>query len=320
MLFLNEQELQKLLNMKELIEEVKIAFKAFSRGQTKTPSRYVLPFNKENKYLVMPSISDELKIIGTKIVTFAPNNSNISKKTITGVVVLNDYKTGETLAVLDGNYLTKVRTGAISGLATKYLARENSRTLCVIGSGDQAEGLIMAVMAVRPITMIHISSRTKENAERLAQRMSEKYNVSTQVYKDADDAIKNSDIILTATDSTKPVFQGGIEPGAHINAVGSFKPDMQEISSKCFLEFDKIVVESLEAAIKETGDLKIPIEEGVISPNSLYGELGDIALGKIKGRENDREITLFKSVGLAIVDIIVAQYFYKKAILEVEKK
>lgn len=314
MLVLNEQDQQQLLNMEEVIDEVAQSLKAYSEGKTETPLRYVLPFNEENRYLVMPALSDKLKIVGIKTVTFAPDNPKKGKKTITGSVLLSDYETGETLAVLDGNYLTKIRTGAISGVATKYLAREDAKTLCVIGAGDQAEGLIAAVMAVRNIDTVHFSSRTKENAEKLASNVAEEYNVQTKVFDEADDAMEDADVVVTATNSSKPVYSRSLQPGVHLNAVGSFKPEMQELPSESMLVANKIVVESTEAAMEETGDLKVPQEEGILTENSLHGELGNIVAGKISGREDDKEVTLFKSVGLAIVDIVVANYFYKKAL------
>jgi len=314
MLVINEQDQQQLLNMKEVIDEVAHALKAFSEGKTETPLRYVLPFNNENKYLVMPALSDELKIVGIKTVTFAPENPEKGKKTITGSVLLSDYETGETLAVLDGNYLTKIRTGAISGVATKYLAREEAKTLCVIGAGDQAQGLVAAVMAGRNIDTVHFSSRTKEKANQFADTVAKKYHVTTKVFNVADDAMEKADIIVTATNSSYPVYSRSLKPGVHLNAVGSFKPDMQELPSESMLVANKIVVESVEAAMEETGDLKVPQDEGLITVNSLYGELGDIVAGNILGREDNKEVTLFKSVGLAIVDIVVAHYFYKKAL------
>ncbi|MGZ2416616.1 ornithine cyclodeaminase/alanine dehydrogenase-like protein (mu-crystallin family) [Staphylococcus caledonicus] len=314
MLVLNEQDQQQLLNMEEVIDEVAQSLKAYSEGKTETPLRYVLAFNEENRYLVMPALSDELKIVGIKTVTFAPDNPKKGKKTITGSVLLSDYETGETLAVLDGSYLTKIRTGAISGVATKYLAREDAKTLCVIGAGDQAEGLIAAVMAVRNIDTVHFSSRTKENAEKLASDVAEEYNVQTKVFDEADDAMEDADVVVTATNSSKPVYSRSLQPGVHLNAVGSFKPEMQELPSESMLVANKIVVESTEAAMEETGDLKVPQEEGILTENSLHGELGNIVAGKISGREDDKEVTLFKSVGLAIVDIVVANYSYKKAL------
>ncbi|PTE68636.1 ornithine cyclodeaminase family protein [Staphylococcus devriesei] len=314
MLVLNEQDQQQLLNMEEVIDEVAQSLKAYSEGKTETPLRYVLPFNEENRYLVMPALSDELKIVGIKTVTFAPDNPKKGKKTITGSVLLSDYETGETLAVLDGSYLTKIRTGTISGVATKYLAREDAKALCVIGAGDQAEGLIAAVMAVRNIDTVHFSSRTKENAEKLASDVAQEYNVQTKVFDEADDAMEDADVVVTATNSSKPVYSRSLQPGVHLNAVGSFKPEMQELPSESMLVANKIVVESTEAAMEETGDLKVPQEEGILTENLLHGELGNIVAGKISGREDDKEVTLFKSVGLAIVDIVVANYFYKKAL------
>ena len=147
MKYIDEQTQAQLLDMNEVILEVEKALQAFSENKTITPLRYVLPFNEQNRYLVMPALSDELKIVGLKTVSFAPDNPKKGKATITGSVILSDYETGETLAVLDGGYLTKIRTGAISGVATKYLSREDAKVLTVIGAGVQAEGLIEAVMA-----------------------------------------------------------------------------------------------------------------------------------------------------------------------------
>ena len=314
MRYLDEQTQSELLNMNEVIEEVGQALKAFSEDKTETPLRHVLPFNKQNRYLVMPALSDELKIVGLKTVSFAPDNPKKGKATITGSVILSDYETGETLAVLDGGYLTKIRTGAISGVATKYLSREDAKVLTVIGAGVQAEGLIEAVMAVRNIEEVHFSSRTKEKAEKLAEATQQKYGVKAKTYDQADEAMEAADIIVTATNASEPVYSHTLHPGVHLNAVGSFKPDMQELPSESMMIANKIVVESTEAAMEETGDLKVPQEEGILTHNMLYGELGDIVSGKKAGREDEKEVTLFKSVGLAIVDIVVAQYFYKKAL------
>ena len=256
----------------------------------------------------MPALSDELNIVGIKTVTFAPNNPKLDKNNY-WIRIASDYDTGETLAVLDGSYLTKIRTGAISGVATKYLAREDAKTLCVIGAGDQAEGLIAAILAVRDIEMLHISSRTRAKAEKLAEFVKQTYHVSTKVFDEADQAMENADIVVTATNSNKPVYSHSLHPGVHLNAVGSFKPEMQELPSETMLIANKIVVESTEAAMEETGDLKVPLEEGIITEQSLHGELGDIVSGKISGRDDEEEVTVFKSVGLAIVDIVVAQYF-----------
>ncbi|MCU5746667.1 ornithine cyclodeaminase family protein [Staphylococcus sp. SQ8-PEA] len=312
---ISKHDQQELLNMREVISETGKALQAYSEGKTETPLRYSLPYNKDNRYLVMPALSEELGIVGIKTVSYAPRNPQKGKQTIEGSVLLTDYDTGETLAVLDGAYLTKIRTGAISGVATQYLARQNAETLSVIGTGEQAEGLIEAVLAVRAIKRIQFFNRTYDKAVHFAKQINEKYSdIETEVYKDVATAMDNSDIVITATNSSQPVFKGQLAPGTHLNAVGSFKPDMQELPSESVVNADKVVVEATEAALEETGDFFKPIEEGKWSAKDLHGELGRIVSGELAGRESPEEVTLFKSVGLAIVDIVVANYFYNKVV------
>lgn len=312
MQFISEQKQAELLDMAEVVKAVEEALQAYSEGQTKNPLRHVLPFNEENKYLVMPALSDKLGIVGLKTVTFAPNNPQQGKNTIVGSVILSDYETGETLAVLEGSYLTKIRTGAISGVATKHLAQQNAKTLCVIGTGEQAEGLVQAVLAVRKVNHIQLFNRTYDKAVTFANKLAAQYDITAEVFEDVEDAMHNADVIVTATNAVTPVFQNALTAGVHVNAVGSFKPDMQELPSVTLQQADKVVVESSDTALEETGDLITPINEGVFKRDDLYGELGNIVAGKLEGRLNNEEITVFKSVGLAIVDIVVANYFYQK--------
>jgi ornithine cyclodeaminase len=315
MRYIDAQEQAKLLNMEEIVDAVAESLKAYSEGKTNTPLRYSLPFNEDNRYLVMPALSDELKIVGLKTVTVAPNNTKIGKNTIVGSVILSDYETGETLAVLEGSYLTKIRTGAISGVATRYLARENAKTLCVIGTGDQAQGLIEAVLAVRDIERIQFYNRTYDKAVNFSKQIEKDHeHLKLVVCDDVETAIADADIIVTATNAQAPVFKQRLAQGVHVNAVGSFKPDMQELPSQAIVDADKVVVEAVEAALEETGDLINPVSEGVFGRNHLYGELGHIVASKLEGRVSEDEITIFKSVGVAIVDIVVANYFYQKAI------
>lgn len=313
MLYINAEEQEKLLNMEEVVDAVAQSLRAYSEGKTDTPLRYVLPFNEDNRYLVMPALSDELKIVGLKTVTVAPNNSKQGKNTIVGSVILSDYETGETLAVLEGSYLTKIRTGAISGVATQYLARNDASTLCVIGTGDQAQGLIEAVLAVRDIKRIQCFNRTYDKALKFAEMVQQQHKeLEVEVYERVEHAIAGADVIVTATNAQTPVFDQMLEPGVHVNAVGSFKPDMQELPSQLIANADKVVVEAESAALEETGDLLTPISEGEFTANDLHGELGHIVAERLEGRVSDDEITVFKSVGVAIVDIVVANYFYRK--------
>ena len=246
--------------------------------------------------------------------TVAPNNSKQGKNTIVGSVILSDYETGETLAVLEGSYLTKIRTGAISGVATQYLARNDASTLCVIGTGDQAQGLIEAVLAVRDIKRIQCFNRTYDKAVKFAEMVQQQHKeLEVEVYERVEHAIAGADVIVTATNAQTPVFDQMLEPGVHVNAVGSFKPDMQELPSQLIANADKVVVEAESAALEETGDLLTPISEGEFTANDLHGELGHIVAERLEGRVSDDEITVFKSVGVAIVDIVVANYFYRKS-------
>lgn len=301
--------------MNEVIEYAALALKEFSAERTITPIRGSLPFaDEQNTALIMPSVAEGLEALGLKVVTVVPQNKKIGKKTINGIVMLSDFQTGEPLALLEGSYLTMIRTGALSGVATKHLARHNAKTLCIIGTGEQAKGIAEAVFAVRDIEKVILYNRTEEKAYAFAQYIQETFDKPAYVYASPDEAISEADIIVTTTNASTPVFTETLQKGVHINAVGSFRPNMQELPSHAIANANKVVVESKEAALEETGDLQIPINEGVFEASNLHAELGQIISGEKAGRENDEEITVFKSVGLAVVDIIVAKYLYEKAV------
>ncbi|MED3124434.1 ornithine cyclodeaminase family protein [Bacillus wiedmannii] len=314
MLVLSANEQRNLVNMNEVIKYAAFALKEFSAERTITPIRSSLPFaNEQNTALIMPSVAEGLEALGLKVVTVVPENKKIGKKTINGIVMLSDFQTGEPLALLEGSYLTMIRTGALSGVATKHLARHNAKTLCIIGTGEQAKGIAEAVFAVRDIEKVILYNRTEEKAYAFAQYIQEKFGKPAYVYTNANEAINEADIIVTTTNASTPVFSEKLQKGVHINAVGSFKPNMQELPSHAIAQATKVVVESKEAALEETGDLQVPVREGLFKANDIHAELGQIISGEKAGRENAEEITIFKSVGLAVVDIIVAKYLYEKA-------
>lgn len=302
-----------LVDMKEILQCIEVALKEFSASATDTPIRTILPFGTENSGIVMPSVAGGLNSMGLKYVTVVPSNAAIGKKAINGVVLLSDITTGEPLALLEGSYLTRLRTGALSGVATKYLSRQNSNTLGIIGTGEQAKGLCEAILAVREIDTIYIHNRSEEKAIVFSEFVYEKYNKEVIICSDPNEVVRKSDILVTATTSLKPVFTEKLKPGVHVNGVGSFKPTMQELPASAICDAAKVVVESKDAALEEAGDLVAPIQSGMFSDDELHGELGQIISGKLTGRENDQEITVFKSVGLAIADIVIAKYFYDKA-------
>ena len=317
MRIVNEKQLTSLMDMKEIIQRVEVALEEYSSGRTNTPIRTALPYDDEqNTALFMPSVADGLQKIGVKVVTVAPNNKDLGKKLINGFVALSNYKTGEPVAILEGSYLTMIRTGAISGVATKYLAKQNATTLAIIGTGEQAFGLAAAVFATRDIKDVHLYNRSKDKAEAFAHKLQHdlSHSVNVHFHDQANDAIAHAEIVVTATNSSTPVYSASLRPGTHVNAVGSFRPTMQELPTHTVTDAHKVVVEAVDAALEETGDLITPIENGDYQVNQIHGELGKIVSGELSCREHDEEITVFKSVGLAIVDIVVANYFYEKAI------
>ncbi|MEX3624052.1 ornithine cyclodeaminase family protein [Viridibacillus arvi] len=313
MLILSAREQKNLIDMNEVMDCVAQALNEFSASRTETPIRLSLPFGLANTGLVMPSVAEELQTMGVKYVTVVPDNKKTGK-TIQGVVLLSDIETGEPLALLEGSFLTLIRTGALSGVATKYFARENAKVLGVIGTGEQAKGLCEAVLAARDIEEIHLFNRSDSKAKEFAQFLEEKFKVETVLCDNPNEVVRKADILVTATSSTIPVFTEALKPGTHVNAVGSFRPTMQELPSSAIASAHKVIVEAKDAALEETGDLHVPIQEGVFSENGIHAELGKVVSGEMSGRENDEEITVFKSVGLAIADIVVAKYLYDKAI------
>ena len=313
MLVISANEQRNLVNMNEVIEYAALALKEFSAERTITPIRDSLPFaNEQNTALIMPSVAEGLEALGLKVVTVVPENKKIGKKTINGIVMLSDFQTGEPLALLEGSYLTMIRTGALSGVATKHLARHNAKTLCIIGTGEQAKGIAEAVFAVRDIEKVILYNRTEEKAYAFSQYIQEKFNKPAYVYTSANEAISEADIIATTTNASTPVFSKTTK-GVHVNAVGSFRPSMQELPSHAIANATKVVVES-KRALEETGDLQVPIQEGLFKSSDIHAELGQIISGEKAGRESDEEVTVFKSVGLAVVDIIVAKYLYERAV------
>ena len=184
----------------------------------------------------------------------------------------------------------------------------------IIGTGEQAKGLCAAILAVRNIERIYLFNRSEEKAQQFATYIADNFQKEVIVCRDSNEVVRKSDILVTATTSMSSVFSKELQPGIHVNAVGSFRPTMQELPTHAICAATKVVVEAKDAALAEAGDLHIPIQEGLFSESDLHAELGQIVSGELPGRENDEEITIFKSVGLAIVDIVVAQYLYEKAI------
>jgi alanine dehydrogenase len=318
MLILSEKDIRSLYSVEDCLNDLEQAFHFYMEGKVENPVRTSLHHSAhEGNTLYMPSYIQPLESAAIKVVSVFPNNAKIGKKTIQGVILLTDATSGEHLALMEASYLTVLRTGALSGIATKFLARENAHTLAILGCGAQSIGQIQAMMAVREISHLILYNRTKSKAEQLANDIRTLYpdwNGSITIVEEANQAVKNAEIIVTSTRSTTPLFDGSLlQPGTHINGIGSYQPHMQEIDLTTLLRSNKVVVDTREGAEHEAGDLLIPIQQGKWSFDQLHAELGEIVTGKKSGRESDEEITFFKSVGTAMFDTAVAHSVYQKA-------
>lgn len=317
MLILSREEIEPLISMSQTIDIMKQAFMEYASHKTKVPVRTPISVEKKKgQALFMPAYLEETEGLGLKVVTVFPENHKKGQPTIYGVILLNDVETGKPLALMDASYITALRTGAVSGLATAYLAKQDAKVVTVFGAGKQARTQLEAVCAVREIERVHIFDYDHKAALVYKQDMEKvlpRIQIDVLKEQDKNGAVTESDIIITATTSKEPVFDGRyLEPGTHINAVGSFRSDMQEVDS-ITLQKSKIIVDSLQAVLDEAGDIIIPLSKKVIQQNDIMGELGDIFLNNTEGRINDEEITYFKSVGLAIQDISVGKYIYDQA-------
>ncbi|MEH7223314.1 NAD(P)-binding domain-containing protein [Bacillus sp. JJ1566] len=319
MLILSESQIRSLYSMSDAIKDLEEALTAFEEGKVLNPHRTVLGFpEREASALYMPSAMESVGKSAVKVVTIFPQNPSVGKKTTQGVILLSDTDNGEHLACINASYLTRLRTGAVSGIATKHLAKKDASTVAVIGTGAMAEEQLEAVLEVREIKEIMLYNRTREKASAFEKRISKRsprFTGLITIMDDPDEAVSKADVVICATRSESPVFSGqALQPGTHINGVGSYLPQMQEVDEETILKCSKIVADTVEGVKEEAGDFIIPANKGIWSFDDLHGELGELVTGKISGRENDEEITFFKSVGIAYFDLAVAAAVYEKAI------
>lgn len=290
------------LPMSGAIEAMRTAFAQLSSGEAVVPDRIAVS-TEEGISLFMPGYLPREGHLAAKVVSVYAGNPSVGLPVIQGVVLVLDSHTGLPVALMNGAYLTALRTGAAGGLATELLAAEDASVLAVFGAGPQARTQIEAVRAVRPIREIRLVSRPTEGARILADELE---GVDVQVFEDPEKAVLGAQVIVTATDSRKPVFPGrAIGEGVHVNAIGAFTPEMAEVDGD-LISRAKVVVDLRATVMAEAGDLVQAIESGAFSLESIHAELGEVVNGERTGRESPREITLFKSVGNAAQDVAVA--------------
>lgn len=313
-LLLNREEVISVLDMKDCMDVVEKAFGELANGTTVLPLRINIQ-PPDGTSLYMPAYLKDMGALACKIVTVYKNNpKKFNLPTIIGKVLLQNPETGDIISIMDGSYLTAVRTGAASGVATKYLARKDKYQIAgIFGAGVQARTQLWAVSVARDISKAYVYDIFDEAVDKLIVEMSKKLNIEI-IKKDSPNKILEADIICTATTSATPVFDGAkVKEGTHINAIGSYSPDTRELDTE-IIRRSKLTGDSKEACFSEPGDITIPLKEGSINASHFYAELGEVIVGKKHGRVDDKEITIFKSNGLAIQDAATAKLVYEKAI------
>ncbi len=302
--------------MSDAIEAMRSAFASLARGEVQSPLRSALTTGG-GVTLVMPAAiaGEGDTAVAVKVVSVFPRNAARNLPSIHGLVLVVEPDTGRPLAVMDGGALTAVRTAAGCGLATDLLARPESRVLAVIGSGVQARTQVEAVCTVRSIDEVRICNPRLDEAQRAAAELAGVGPIPPRVTAVASsaEALQGADIVCTATTASDPVLADGeVEPGTHINAIGSYQPHVRELPSETVAR-SLLVVDEKEAALEEAGDIIQPIEQGLISQDHIRCELGDLVLGRAAGRASDEQITLFKSVGLALQDVAASHVALREA-------
>ena len=312
-LILNKRDIESLLSMRTCLELMERALASLARGKVVLPLRPVLRIpDSRNVFALMPAYSAELEAIGTKFITVFPDNHGTELDSHQGAVILIDGERGNLLALMDAASITAIRTAAVSGVATKLLAGSDVTTLAILGSGVQARTHVDAMLEVRPFRKVLVWSRNAEHAKALVKSF-ESRGVEFEVARDAQSAVRSADVVCTVTASPQPVLHGKwLRPGTHINAVGASLPTARELDSEAVRMAD-VWVDRRESALNEAGDLLIPIKEGVISADHIRGEIGELLSGHDRGRGDGKEITLFKSLGLAIEDLACAHYLHDRA-------
>lgn len=312
---LTENNMEKIVDIRDIIDANEEALKIYSSKKSITPLRLNLDVKNNNgQSLYMPAYANgDVQALGIKIVSVYPDNpERYCLPSVPATMILQDPKTGVVRSIMDGTYLTQLRTGALSGLATKYLARKDASILLQVGVGGQAKSQIDAVIAVRDIKKVYLASRNIENATEFAKSMAEIYpDRIFEAVKNVNEVVSKADIITLVTTSKTPVIDGSlIKEGTHINSIGSYTPDMQETPKEILSRASKIYFDTYEGVIEESGDVIIPLKNGEFDKENITGELGEMLLGKQPSRESEKEITWFKSTGSAILDVVVAQRIY----------
>jgi len=313
-LLISESEVAEILTIDEVIDAVEQAFREKGLGRVQMPSKVYINFEKNNgDFRVMPSYLEELDIAGVKIVNVHPNNpKNYGIPSIIATIVLIDSKNGTPLSILGGTYITAMRTGAASAIATKYLARGNSRIIGLIGTGVQARFQLLAINEVLNLEEVKAYDISGEALNKFVEDAEKRYPLKVSKCKSIKGCVKNSDVVSIATPTTSPiVFKNWISPGTHINAIGADAPGKQELDPE-ILKAGRIIVDDLDQAI-HSGEINVPFNQGILRKRDIFSELSEIIIGDKERRTKEEEVTIFVSTGLSLQDVATATIVFKKA-------
>jgi ornithine cyclodeaminase/alanine dehydrogenase-like protein (mu-crystallin family) len=313
-LVVSQAEVARLLPMPDCIEAMSQALLQLARGEAAMPLRQVMRLEDRRAAMAaMPAYVSAQAALGIKVITVYPDNPRAGYDSHQGAVLLFEAEHGSLRAIVDAAEVTAIRTAAVSAVATRALARPDARDLAILGSGVQARTHLEAMLHVRPIERVRVWSRTPEHARAFAQRESKRHDLEIEPAGSARGAVKEADIICTVTASRQPILKGDwIAPGAHINAVGSSVPSARELDAAA-VKRARLFVDRRESALAEAGDFLLAKAEGAVGDDHIQGELGEVLLGTVPGRRSPDEITLFKSLGLAVEDLAAVQVIAAKA-------
>ena len=313
-LLLSRKDVEEIISMREIIEAVEEAFRAKGLGKVQMPPKSYIYFNRyQGDFRVMPAYLEDIDAAGVKIVNVHPKNpQEHGLPTVMATIFLLDPKTGAPLAIMDGTWITNMRTGAGGAVAAKYLARKDSRVVAMVGAGVQAKTQLIALNEVLDIDEVRVSDVVKGKAKKYAEEMGKQLEIKIEPMANVKRATKGADIVVTVTTARGPIVKDEwISEGMHINAIGADAPGKQELDPE-ILKRAKIVVDDLKQAL-HSGEVNVPLSEGIIARGDIYAELGEVITGKKPGRASRDEITIFDSTGLAIQDIATDWKVYQKA-------
>ena len=314
MLILSETDVRQLLSMDDLIQSMESALAEFSSGRTQQPLRTVLEIGPGHALFgVMPAFMPASGALGTKLVTVFGTNAALGLPSHLATILLMDSTTGELLSVMDGRYITEARTAAVSAVSVRLLAREDAGVLAILGSGVQARSHLRAFSHVRALRDVRVWSPSEIRRRGFADEMHRAIAVPISPVATAREAVDGADLVVLATAAREPILRSEwIADGAHIAAVGACRPDQREMETG-LIKRARVFVDSRTGALAEAGDLVLPIREGAIDASHIAGELGQLAAGAVAGRQSPGDVTLFKSLGMAVEDVAAAHLAYQRA-------